>query len=262
MSKLASLVLLGFVATGCHTSSPNEDSASAAIDSSNSVESEGNVMMAVSDGVDQAMAGPPTSAQVAAYIAANLPLRWSPSSCVSDSVNANVVTVTFNDCTGPRGLLHVTGTLTLTVTVDAAGIHIAGSATNFEVNKATLDINTNALYSVSGAVHQLAVQTEGTGTGALGNQIDHQGNYTIDWDTSSQCGSIAGMWQTEITTSTGGATRSNDVNLMRCAGGCPTGTIVHTGFAGVTLTVTFDGTPVATWSTSTGKSGTFNLACQ
>ena len=115
---------------------------------------------------------------------------------------------------------------------------------------------------VSGTSHVLTVSTQGTGTGALGNEIDHQGNYTLSWDPTSDCGSIDGTWNTEITSANASADRSNDVDLSRCGGGCPTGTLTHHFLAGATLTLTFDGTSVATWATSGGKTGTVNLSCQ
>ncbi|MGE5181969.1 MAG: hypothetical protein ACM31C_07895, partial [Acidobacteriota bacterium] len=231
---------------------------------SDAVESEGNVMMAVTDGADAAgLVGPLTADQVAARIAANVALRWQPSGCATVTSSGANVTIKFDDCTGPRGLLHVTGELDLVVSISAAGaIDVAGTASGLQVNRAVLDVDTHAEYTVSGTMHQLAVQTTGTGTGPFGNTIDHSGNYTVAWDPASTCGSIDGMWSTEISNTTASATRSNELNVMRCAGGCPTGTLVHTGFAGVTLTVTFDGSATASWTTSTGKSGTFALQCQ
>ncbi len=265
MRTLASLVFIGStLLVGCAKNSTNVDSASAAIDSQESVESEGNVMMAMTDGADgMALVAPalPTPDQVAARIAANVALRWNPAGCATATASGANVTVTFNDCTGPRGLLHVTGTLDLAVTVDTA-IHVHGTATGLEVNRAVLDIDSNATYSTTATTHSISVQTTGTGTGPFGNTIDHTGDYTVTWDPASSCGSLQGMWSTEISSTTASATRSNDVNIMRCAGGCPTGSLVHTGFGGVTLTVTFDGSATASWTTSTGKSGTFALQCQ
>jgi hypothetical protein len=171
--------------------------------------------------------------------------------------------VTLNDCTGPRGLLHVSGEVDLVVSISTSGgITVTGHSADLQVNQANLTFDVTASYSVSGTTHTLAVQSQGQGTGARGNAIDHNGDYTITWDTASQCGSIAGNWSTELSNSVHTATRSNQVNLMRCAGGCPTGTIIHTFLRGQTLTVTFDGTSVATWETSGGRSGTVNLQCQ
>ena len=266
MRYLASLGFVGMslVAFGCASKgSPNIDTAAGAIDSSNSVESEGNVMMALTDGADVAGVVALTSDQAAARIAANVALRWNPSGCATASASGSNVTVTLNDCTGPRGLVHVSGTLSLVVSIDANGsVVVTGHSDDLMVNKADLTFDVTATYSSSGTTHSLAVQTQGQGTGPLGNNIDHNGNYTISWDTSSQCGSIDGTWSTEFSNGVQTATRSNDVSVMRCAGGCPTGTIVHHFLKGQTLTVTFDGTNVASWVTSGGRSGTVNLTCQ
>jgi hypothetical protein len=46
-------------------------------------------------------------------------------------------------------------------------------------------------------------------------------------------------------------------------GKCPAngGSISHTFANNVTLTITFDGSATAQWSTSNGRSGTINLVC-
>ena len=190
-------------------------------------------------------------------------MRWNPSGSATATASGSNVTVQLTDCTGPRGLLHVTGEIDLVVSIDASGaIKVVGHSDDLQVNAADLTFDVTATYSSSGTTHSLAVQTQGQGTGPRGNSIDHDGNYTISWDTSSQCGSINGTWSTEFSNGTASATRSNDVDVMRCAGGCPSGTLVHHFLGGQTLTVTFDGTNVATWSTSGGRSGTVNLTCQ
>jgi len=260
MRALASLVLLAACA---RNSAPDLDSAAAAVDSSDSVSSEGNVMMANMDGADMAFQGAITSDQVATRIAANVALRWIPSSCATVSSAGNTVTITYNDCTGPRGLVHVTGQLTLVVSVSGAGvISVHGTSGDFEVNGAHLVVSLDATYTVSGTTHSLDVTTDGSGTGPLGNSIDHQGDYTVSWDSGTLCHSITGDWSTEFSNGTTSATRSNQVQMSRCAGGCPTGSVIHTGLRGVTLTLEFDGSNIATWSTSTGRSGTINLPCQ
>lgn len=264
MRQLASLVFIGSVLVGCaKQGAGNVDTAEAALDSQQGVESEGNVMMALTDGADMTGVTGLTTDQAAGRILANVALRWIPSSCATATRSGANITVTLTDCTGPRGLLHVSGTIDLVVAVDATGtISVTGHSDDLMVNRANLTFDVSATYGVSGTNHTLTVQTQGQGTGPLGNEIDHNGNYTITWDTSSQCGSIAGDWSTEFSNGVQSATRSNEVNLMRCAGGCPTGSIVHTFLRGQTLTVTFDGTNVAQWQTSGGRSGTVNLTCQ
>ncbi len=264
MRQLAPLVLLVLAASCLKSkdSGTGVDTAESAVDSSDSVSAEGNVMMAEMDGSDMTGLTAVTADQVAARIAANIAVRWTPSTCATVTSSGTTVTVVYNDCTGPRGLVHVTGTLVIAVSVDAAGIHGHGTATGFQVNQATLDIDADATYSVSGTTHTLMVDTTGEGTGPRGNEIDHKGDYTITWDTFSQCGSIDGAWSTDITTPVATAQRSNDVSLSRCAGGCPTGTVTHHYLGGASITVTFDGTATASWTASTGRSGTVALQCQ
>jgi hypothetical protein len=264
MRQLTMFVLLGSSLIACaRNSGGNVDSAESAVDSSDSVESEGNVMMASVDGADMTALAAPTSVDVAARIALNAQTRWTPNGCATATSSGSNVTITLDDCTGPRGLVHVTGELDLAVSVSLSGsISVHATATALMVNRATLDIDATGTYAVNGTTHSLQVQTTGSGTGPLGNDVEHNGDYTITWDTASECRSLAGSWSTSITTATATATRANDVNIMRCGTGCPTGTITHHFLGGASLTVTFDGTATAQWTASTGKSGTVNLSCQ
>jgi len=244
---------------GClNRSTADLDSAASAVESSDSTEAEGNVMMAAVDGADATGLVAPTPDQVALRIAANVALRWNPSGCATVSHTGATITITYNDCTGPRGLLHVTGELDLTVSVSATGvISVHGTSNNLQANNADLVIDADATYAVAGTSHTLTVATMGSGTGPLGNAIEHEGNYTVTWDSATQCGAISGHWQTDL----GVRERSNDVDVSRCVGGCPTGTITHHFLRGASVTVTFDGTAVATWAGSNGRTGTVNLHC-
>jgi hypothetical protein len=239
------------------------DTAESAIDSSDSVSAEGDVMVTAVDGADTAGVTALTAADVAVHIAANIGSRMLPAGCATVTQNGLTLVVQYNDCTGPRGLVHVTGELDLAVSLALDGsIAVHGTATGLEVNAATLDIDTDATYRTTGTGHSLTVTTTGTGTGPRGTTIDHQGNYTITWDAASQCRSIMGDWSTELSRTGGSVSRSNQVDVSRCAGGCPTGTITHHYLGGASIDVTFDGTATAQWTASTGRSGTVTLACQ
>jgi hypothetical protein len=281
MRHLATLAFIGtsLVTTACARNATNDDpdSPTAAVDSEESTESEGNVVMASVDGADQTAAPdvvsagsaaptPLTIAGVVARITANVNARWSPVGCATVSSSGANVAIKYNDCTGPRGLVHVSGELDLTISISSANeVQVQATATGFDVNRAVLDIDANATYVSAGAggsADTLTVSSNGTGVGPLGTDIDHNGDYTVSWDPSSQCGSIDGTWSTDFSNGSASAERSNDVDVSRCAGGCPTGTMTHHFLLGATLTLTFNGTNVATWATSAGKSGTFNLSCQ
>jgi hypothetical protein len=263
--RLTSLMLVGSLlgSAACmrNSASDNTDSAESAVDSSDSVSSEGDLMAANVDGASTTGLVALTGDQLAAAIAANIAAKW-PNACAVVTANGADLTVVYNDCSGPRGLVHVTGTLDLTISVSLAGaISIHATGTGVEVNAAVLDIDADAVYTVTGTQRSLAVTSKGTGTGPRGNEIDHSGDYTLTWDPSTTCGSIAGHWQTDLSNATNSAERSNDLTLSKCVGACPTGTLTHHFFGGASVTVTFDGTAAATWSASTGASGTVALTC-
>src|SRR5262249_13096668 len=168
----------------------------------------------------------------------------------------STVTFTFNNCTGPRGLIHVTGTLTVEYSIDLAGIHAHATANDFFVNDSTIDLDATATYNISGRQNHLSVDPHSSGTGPLGHIVSHSGSYTVDWNDS--CFTLNGNWSTTAR----GTTRSTTVtNFTRCEGFCPQagGSIAHTFRTGVTLTIIFNGA-TATWTDGT-HSGTIRLTC-
>lgn len=264
MRNLLSTVLLSsslLSVTACMNrgDAGSEDSAEGAVDSADSASAEGDVMMSAVDGSDSGAFAAVTADAVSARIAANISARYLPAGCATVTQTATTLKAVYKDCTGPRGLVHVSGELDLAISVSLQGaitVHATGNA--LKANGASLTIDATGTYTTTGTGHSLVVTTTGTGTGPRGLAVDHEGDYTINWDTATQCHSIDGMWSTEL----GLRTRSNTVNLSRCAGGCPTGSIAHTFLGGKSLTVTFDGTATAAWAVSGGASGTVQLGCQ
>jgi len=243
-------------------STDNTDSAASTVDSSDAVNDESDMMIASVDGADSSGLAAITGAGVAATIAANVSTRWA-GGCATATVTGDEVAIKYNDCTGPRGLVHVTGELDLTIAISSTGgISVHASATDLEVNAATIDFTADATLSINGTMESLAVTANGSGTGPRGNSIDHNGNYTVTWDPTTACRSINGSWSTDLTTPVATAERANTVNLSRCGTACPTGTLEHTFIGGATLNVTFNGSSTAQWSASTGLSGTVTLDCQ
>ena len=261
MKHLAHVAFGLSLLTGCldRGGGADTDTAESAVESAETAESQGNVMMTALDGADMAIGlQPATPEQVAQRVAANLIARWNPRACATVVQTGATISVTLTDCTGPRGLAHVSGHLTLVVSVSLTGvISVHGTSDDLQVNGASMDLDATAVYSASGTSHSIAVTTQSSGTGARGLPVEHDGNYTITWDTATQCRSIAGEWSTEI----GTATRSTTANLSRCVDGCPTGSVVRHTRTGQTITVTFDGQGTAAWSSTSGKSGSVTLAC-
>ncbi len=259
---LGSSLLTAAACGGTGTTGDGSDSAEAAVDSSDSTQAEGDLVMASMDGAQSTGAfAAPTGAGVAATIAANIAARWPGGCAVATATGANVA-ITYTHCSGPRGLLDVTGELDLAVSVSLAGeLSVHATATDLAVNQATMTVDATGVYTRSGTTNQLVVTSHGSGTGPRGNSIDHDGSYTIAWDSATLCHSIDGAWSTELSNGTGAVSRSNTVSLDRCPGMCPTGDVTHKFVGGAALTITFDGTAVATWSVTTGASGTVQLTC-
>jgi hypothetical protein len=113
-------------------------------------------------------------------------------------------------------------------------------------------------YAVTASGPSITVTTTGTGTGtgALGRDIDHEGNYTLSWNPTTQCESLDGDWSTAI----GTHSDASSVDLSRCGGGCPTGSVVHTFADSRTLTLTFDGSATVAWTLGAAASGAAGAA--
>jgi hypothetical protein len=251
------------------TVSADEDAASA-VDAADSASAEGDLMMAAVDGSD---AGGLLAAAVSAKISANVSARFTPSGCATITPGADALAIKFNDCTGPRGLVHITGELDLTASIAKGAITVKGASTDLKLNGADLDVDATATYAVTASGPTLTVTTATTGTGPRGNAVDHNGDYTIAWDPATACRSLDGTWSTDRAA---GST-SNTVELSQCGGGCPTGSIARTFVDGKTLTISFDGTATASWSLaaagaaagsagsasgSAAASGTITLDCK
>ena len=254
---LAYLLPLGLLA-GCGGADPAGDQASvsAALDSSDQTATESALMLAATNGTD----GAGSASEAAVMAGAQAKTFWQPAGCVTATQLNNVVTYKLADCTGPYGLVHVTGSVVVTYSADSAGIHAAAVANGLLVNGATMNLNSNADYTVNGSAKKLVVATNGSGTGAFGNAITRNGSYTLTWDDASMCGTLDGAWSTQI----GSNTWSTSIaNYAQCKYHCPSsGTLSHTGgLSKVTITVSFDGSSNATWSTSRGHSGTIALFC-
>lgn len=252
---LTSLISLTSLAA-CHRGDDDLDGVETAVDSSTLSQAEGSLLASVIDGAGGQAALPATAADVASFIATHAPARYSPSGCVTATQAAASVTLAFAGCTGPRGLRQIDGTLAVNVTSVAGGaIALAGAAQGFQLGGSTLDIDASATYTATGASASLAVKTHTAGVGPLGRSIAHDGEYTVSW--TATCVSVQGAWSTEI----GEAGRSTTAAVTRCLDACPTGSITRNTFRNRTITLSFDGTDTATWSTSGGRSGTVQLVC-
>src|SRR5262249_29562189 len=141
MKSLGTVPMMMFLLTGNNCGRGGSDgntqqtgSATEALDSAEVVQSEGAVFVAGTDSLTVQMSGE----QAAVSAAASAKTFWQPSGCVTASASGTTVTYTLNDCTGPFGLVHVSGTVVVTYSLALDGIHAHATANDLMVNGASI----------------------------------------------------------------------------------------------------------------------------
>jgi len=255
--SLPLVVLVLTTSTACKRHEPIDletGLAEAAVDSSTVGLDEGNLLATALDGAPVGGAGA-TAEDVAAYIAGHVPTVYTPPACITTTQDGAKVTAVFAGCTGPFGLVGVDGTVVFTVRPSATSVAVDATADGLIVGDAVLDLDATAIYRTTGSASSIDVTTRTTAIGERGHELTHTGDYTASWDAT--CASIDGAWSTSVED----LARSTTASLERCRGACPTGTITRVTVDGRTIAVDFDGSAIATWTSSTGRGGRIALVC-
>lgn len=225
-----------------------------AADSMDSVESE---IVWIAHSID-GMTASTTPEDAANASAANAAAFWTDG-CFSYSIDGGSITYTLDDCGGPFELAGVTGSVTVTYRESGASYGFDIVATDLMVHASTVSFMVSGDVSTDG--RNVNVTTSGSATGRRNHMISHTGTYSLQWNGSSECAGIdSGTWNTTVD----GETFTTTVtNWRRCgATGCPAagGSI---GFSGPRsfITLMYDGTPEASWTSGAGGSGTIRLFC-
>jgi len=248
-------------ALGCERMDADEATADEALDSAEMTQAEGALIASGTEDDSASADATFTAAGLTALAVARGAARFQPAGCATVSADGTTLTYTLTECTGRFGLAHVTGTLVATLTDTSAGVDVSVTSTGLKVNRATLDLTATAVLTDVAGTRKLVVATHGAGVGPRGTSFTRDGSYTATHDPATACLSLDGQWALE---GQGGRGRSTTVTgLQRCDGMCPAagGQIVHTGVRGRTVTVTFDGSAQAEWSSSAGRTGTVELTC-
>jgi hypothetical protein len=253
-ASVAAAVLIG----ACAQDEADSESVTAeiALDAGDTGQSESSLLAAAFDGIGLgATAAALSPSDITALANARLAARFVPAGCATSTTTSSSLTVRFAGCTGPRGLRSVDGTLTLAITaVTPTSFTATATATDFQIGRATVDLDLKATYAATGSSYTLSVESNSTGVGPFGHQLDASGSYLATWDAS--CTSVNGSWSTALD----GRAGSTQVDLRRCVDSCAVGTVTRTTRDGRVITMTLDGNTAA-WSSSTGRSGTVLLRC-
>ncbi len=265
-NPLKVMLLAALAVVGCGRMSTDAEDAADAVDTTESTSNESALMdlTAVDSSVSMCSF---TSEQVADAALRRLKSNVKAESCVVATQTGNAVDYAMTACTGKWGRVSVTGTVHVAYTANSdCSVDAVATGTGIKVNKATVDLDATAHFTRDAAgVEKIVVTTRSKGAGE-NVQLDHSGNYTVirDLGTGELCRSLEGNWSTNWSAARGTATTSTSATgIKKCGDACPAagGSVVHHGFGGRVVTVTFDGTSVAQWQSSKGKSGTLNLDC-
>lgn len=231
----------------------------AELESSGQATHMGNIVFAAVTSPDPAkasgeLAGPPSK-------------LW-PSGCLTrakDQTNPNVVHLTFKDCTGPFGLVHLNGEEIVTFDKTGAGTLTASFASqNLTANGHPITHSATAEITFSGTERNVDWKGAWTRVNGKGDTVAHTSALTIKVDTTTHCRVENGTAKTTV------AERELDTtidNLKLCpndAGdkGCPSGKVTHTAKkSGKTVTVEFDGSAQASVTGPGGKTFEVPLVC-
>lgn len=254
VAPLASLSACGGSATFSSTD------AEIAADSTDTADVVSGLTSVSSDGVDVQASGL-TSASAATAAAAAAGAKFVLPACLTKNVVGNVATYTMNSCSGPYGLLLVTGTLTATYTVAVSGgtpsvtVDLAG--TGLKVNGMTVDVATTAKISGPSTSRTASVTSTSKATTMRGNSITHAGQYDATWD--GMCMTLSGNFATQTMNNSYATVISG---YKKCLNACPTqGTVTFTNLSN-TLTITYSGGKQAKLVVNGGAQQTINLLCQ
>lgn len=203
-----------------------------------------------------------TPENLAASSAMRVQNRFKPQGCAVATQSGATVTYVLTNCTGPYGLVKVSGTLVAVYSRAAGGgVNVVITGNGLKANDSTIDVNSTVIATQSNGVKKAEVTINGNGTGPRGNSFTRKGAYTITFDTTAECVTVDGTWTTGSARIASASTVVS--GYQRCKGSCPAsgGSIVHTAANKTVVTLTYDGSATASWSSSTGRSGSVNLQC-
>ena len=198
-----------------------------------------------------------------------MPSQLWPSGCVTkaqSATNPNVVTITFNDCTGPFGLVHIDGEETVTLSAGPDGaLQASLEGVGLTANGKPITQSATALITFPSSTTRSVVWTGSwQRTDDLGELVNHTTSLTISADLTTGCRTATGTAKTMV------AAREVDTtitNLQICVSstgieGCPSGSVDFDGVtSGKTLEVQFDGTAEAEVTGPRGDTFGVPLVC-
>jgi hypothetical protein len=188
---------------------------------------------------------------------------FQPAGClqVTEDEASSRATYTFDGCTGPLGLVELTGTITVDWQLAATQLTLNFSAQGFKINRATIDSwQATAVITPSGDQRTMTWSATLSGTTGSGRSFNRTNEKSLQWTVGVECLAVSGQSTGDIL---GANLQTNVVTWQRCADSCPqAGSEIQVKNLdkGDSIDVKYDGGPTAELTVD-GKSEEIRLAC-
>src|SRR5262249_9125273 len=147
---------------------------------------------------------------------------YVPAGCltVTNDTASQTVTYAFNGCSGPYGLLNVTGTIKVTyASPSATQLVLTFSAAGLKVNRATVDWTAKADIVANAARRRdMPGGASLNGVTARGRTFSRKNEKSLRWTVGGQCIEVNGS--SDGTVGDRGV-HTDVINYSRCRGECP-----------------------------------------
>jgi hypothetical protein len=263
----ARIIVVTLAATGCAPEESPEEAAEHAVASMSAVTLEGALLAASTRALKTE--GTPDRAARETVDGIDAILRpedvpQKPKTCVSATADGAKVAMHLESCDGPRGLYRLSGDVRVVYGVGLRGLMARMTAEDLRVDRWKLNMRAEARRASEGPREILEAVTDAAVRGLARRDFRRRGRYVLSWTEDAggqdECVSVDGEWSTTVAET---AWSTQVIGVQRCGRGCPdAGQIIHenTG-ADVSITITFDGSRDAAWTTSRGERGTLLLEC-
>jgi hypothetical protein len=269
---MLSVVGLSVVVAACaskNTASTSTDDTAAPGEDVSQTESDTEALATLHVGTSGSSLAPATfggggDIHVQGAVGAALGAELQPAGCVTETAGVGTVTYVYAGCSGPWGLVHLTGTVTVAYSSTGPDdLTLKFSASNFQINGATLSTWTaEADITASGAQRTMVWTASLAGTTKSGRDFTRTNDKTITWNVGGAT-TCVGINGTSDGTISGDDLKTTVVSYQRCTGACPQAgseITIQNETNGKEVDVKYDGGDLATVTlTEGGKTGSIDL---
>lgn len=267
-SLLAFVIGLSATSFACASKSSGTDTTTSPDAQESADSTEASASSSQTSRFDEMLFAPVQAQDPEAAAGAVAAAQWWPAGCASrqrDGSNKSVVHVTLDNCSGPFGLVHHSGNITVTFSKNADGsLHAQAASSDMTINGKTVTYSASSDITVSNGERTVKYDGAWTRENAKGETVSHTRQGTTVIDTTTRCRTTNGS----AVTSVGNRevdSKITDYKICRKADGsdaCPSGEIVHTHKAsGKAVTFDFDGSAEAKVTGPKGNTSEAALVC-